>query len=1203
MQFTHARLVRLLTSQAAAQDSVVTLPSAARLGGTSAEPLKSLCGVEWLRGTFLASLACLVLSVSTQATAEVSHEGITLVVQMGHHGPVTSVAVGSDGQVVLTGGADKLVGVWDANSGRELRALPTVLGMADRLSISPDGRTALMGARDGNVRTWDLATGRELQHFVGAKSTKYPYVTFSGDGSLVLAAADNVVMVWNSETGGALAPLTGHSQGIRSLHASGRFALTGDAGGTARLWDLRGAKELHVLDAGSSPISFVALSPTGRFALTGDNEHVAIWDALAGQPLQSLSVKGILAAAFAENETSLITVTNDAKEFWTLKSGKLSRRIELGNQGAISAACSRECEHAVFVSYMGPVWIYDGHDGPHPSKSFRGYALPVHEAAFSPEDDFILTTARPPTSGSTAYLWNLNKGRLVNRFGNNNEDSAALVRDGGGVIALEGPRVRRWDRLWRETPFAELGPGGGRLPLEPSVFSPDGQHLIIGRIAGGADLWDLTAAAQKRHLGAPPQVTSVALSSDGRFAVTGDWSGVLRKWGIAKTEVDRQLFTFAAPVSALTLSEDGSVLAAGSRAGTVVLWDMVGNAELQRFVGHKGEIRGIAIDNTRRMLATGSTDGTARLWSAETGKETGLLGQYRGSVNAVAFSRNGQLILGAVSDGTTRIWHRPDGRELAQLITLANGTWTVVSPDGRFDTQDVGSIEGVHWIATDSPMQPLPIDIFMRDYYEPRLLPKLLSGEKLPQIADLTQLNRVRPLVEISSVRLQTSTLPSDRVTVTVDVSGNAATYGTDPRTRTTGAYNLRLFRDGQLVGQWPEEQQMGHEERALIDYQRDAATGKPVRKSIPFKDIRLPRIPGKSEVEFSAYAFNSDRVKSETARLPYELPKNLRPRLPRAYIITIGVNAFQDERWDLRYAANDARQSGRELKQRLENLLAADGTRKYEKVVWVPLISDAGHEPGKPRKLTVSQANKGQIEAVLKTLSGQVVNKQALSGIASAPDLRRVSPEDLVIIVVSTHGMERQGTFYLLPADVGPAFAPSDSQSLARAISSDELALWLRGMDAVDEVMIIDACHSAASVQSAGFKPGPMGNRGLGQLAYDKGMRILAASQVDQDAVDGADNIKMGLLIYALIAEGFRDRKADINEDGRITLSEWLEYGSERVPAISAAIQIGTLKGNKGTIEYSADANADAARRTLLQQPSLFDFSKGRDVPLTLLK
>ena len=47
----------------------------------------------------------------------------------------------------------------------------------------------------------------------------------------------------------------------------------------------------------------------------------------------------------------------------------------------------------------------------------------------------------------------------------------------------------------------------------------------------------------------------------------------------------------------------------------------------------------------------------------------------------------------------------------------------------------------------------------------------------------------------------------------------------------------------------------------------------------------------------------------------------------------------------------------------------------------------------------------------------------------------------------------------------------------------------------------MLDSCFSAKRVESNGFKPGPMGSRGLGQLAYDKRMRILAASQSDETA------------------------------------------------------------------------------------------------------
>ena len=96
-----------------------------------------------------------------------------------------------------------------------------------------------------------------------------------------------------------------------------------------------------------------------------------------------------------------------------------------------------------------------------------------------------------------------------------------------------------------------------------------------------------------------------------------------------------------------------------------------------------------------------------------------------------------------------------------------------------------------------------------------------------------------------------------------------------------------------------------------------------------------------------------------------------------------------------------------------------------------------------------------------------------------------------------------------------GVTAGESEPELLKRSISSKELSLWLSPVDA--EQMVVDACHSAASIESEGFKPGPLGSKGLGQLAYDKRMRVLAASQSDQAAPgDGRANRGWGAYLHA---------------------------------------------------------------------------------------
>jgi hypothetical protein len=104
--------------------------------------------------------------------------------------------------------------------------------------------------------------------------------------------------------------------------------------------------------------------------------------------------------------------------------------------------------------------------------------------------------------------------------------------------------------------------------------------------------------------------------------------------------------------------------------------------------------------------------------------------------------------------------------------------------------------------------------------------------------------------------------------------------------------------------------------------------------------------------------------------------------------------------------------------------------------------------------------------------------------------------------------------------------------------------------------ILVIDACHSAAVVEQPWFKPGPMGSRGLGQLAYDKRMRVLAASQADDFAIE-AGELRQGLLTYALTKDGLEAKEADFQpKDGKITLGEWLAYGAERVPQLHEKIR-----------------------------------------------
>jgi len=353
----------------------------------------------------------------------------------------------------------------------------------------------------------------------------------------------------------------------------------------------------------------------------------------------------------------------------------------------------------------------------------------------------------------------------------------------------------------------------------------------------------------------------------------------------------------------------------------------------------------------------------------------------------------------------------------------------------------------------------------------------------------------------------------------------------------------------------------------------------------------------GIKQVEFSAYAFNDDRVKSTTHKMSYKIPEGITQVKGSAYLLAIGVNTHQNPSWDLQYAANDARI--------IEETIYRQLTKRrndFRDIVPISLISDQGVTSSQKNQ-KLNTATKDTIKAVFQLLSGKTVDKELFDRIPNANRIKPATPDDLLLISFSGHGYKDEaGRFHLFPFDIGPGSKRAITPELLKhTVSSDDLSLWLRDVDAGDMVMIIDACNSAASVEGKGFKPGPMGSRGLGQLAYNKGMRILAASQAEDVALE-SDLIRHGVLTYALIKEGIDAKKADHTPaDDRIMIGEWLSYGEQRVPKLYAEIRAGKLKdGNRGALEKGrpiqmkpVSGKPQNKAQTGLQQPSLFDFTK----------
>src|SRR4029079_16069115 len=102
---------------------------------------------------------------------------------------VTAVAFGADGKALVSGGADRSVRVWDADTGKERLKVADGKQEVGCLAIVPTTGVLLVG-QGGTVRDTDAVSGRELYKLTGHNDAVLS-IAVSSDGKRAATGGDD----------------------------------------------------------------------------------------------------------------------------------------------------------------------------------------------------------------------------------------------------------------------------------------------------------------------------------------------------------------------------------------------------------------------------------------------------------------------------------------------------------------------------------------------------------------------------------------------------------------------------------------------------------------------------------------------------------------------------------------------------------------------------------------------------------------------------------------------------------------------------------------------------------------------------------------------------------------------------------------------------------------------------------------------------
>lgn len=1045
-----------------------------------------------------------------------------VVITMGHTDWINSLDVSKDGEWLATGSMDKTAKLIHIPTNQELRTFPNFNGRVNYVKISPDVKHLGVMTNAGELAFYEIKTGNLVGTKIQSGTQGFQFDFFSNEEAFCMN--ENGSMCKVKFKTGEITPLS-QEYGLTSvcLSSDSKYGYGWSYQGKVVKCDLKTGltvAENKPFNDTKFPTSEMEVSDDGKYLFLSFDDNI-IYVLNSSDLTVKTKLKGHtqrikdLKSNETKNELMSCDHANDVI-FWDLKTFKEKKRFKPGIFGA-NCLEAHPKEDIYLIAENRKVHIYD-HSTHQEIKTYEPKANKIVNMAYDQNGKYLVSS----TVDVKLKLWDLEKNKILNEIyafwpvqmhPDGQHLFANTIQQNIGLLDLKTMKALKYYD------------SQGDL-IQNITVSPNKKYLAGIGIRGKVWIWDIESTDLVRKIDWLPGMTyGLQFSPDGKYILASGLQNNIFIWETATGKEVKKLGDEMLMFSDFRFTPYGSKLITVNWDKKVRIYNTTNWEIVKEFEAHTNTILTMDISKDGKFFATGSgnnsvseADNSVKVWETESGKLLCHFQAHTGNINKIQFDDDGQHIFSCGDDGTIKYWDFRTCSEVASYVSVGKNDFLITTPDNYYFASK-GALDAVAFRMEGAlyPFEQFDLKLNRPDIVSSRIGK---TSQELVRAYEYVYKKRLRKMnftedqltndFELPVVEWDRSQVPfktnEDKIKTTVLTREN----------------KHQLNRMNVYVNGVP-----------IYGYAGIPLSGKEVEKQ-----LEIPLISGKNVIEISVL----NDAGAESLRQRAEILNEKSESKSDLYLISLGVSEYEDARFNLKYAAKDARDIAGGFESKAE-----DFNKIYK----------------------INYTNSEVLRSNWTSLLDMVKNAK---------------PEDVVVVFVAGHGVLNKDFDYFFAA-----YNTNFDEPETMGIPYEMLDELLANASALKKLLIMDTCHSGEVdkeelesdssevlvADNVSFRTAGAGVRKKEAFGMENSVEFMQSVFSDVRRGSGATVISSagaaefamessewnnGLFTYCLL-EGLQKGRADANRDGDITVSELRHYVYQRVSELSNGQQKPTTR------------------------------------------